>query len=69
MKTRAKTQEQSLPKNDSQIERAFYRALASIMGCLFLIQCLWANLTVMIFASLVGTMCLLYGLYPRKLSS
>lgn len=51
-------------KNSS--EWVFYRAIVSMMGFLFLIQCLWASSAVVIFAGSTGLMCLGYGLFPRR---
>ena len=65
MKSQSKLQKTVMKKTNLEIEWVFYRALASLLGFLFLIQCLWANMVVMVFAALVGTLCLAYGLYPR----
>ena len=36
----------------ASVEWVFYRAVVSMMGFLFLIQCLWANLPTMIFSGI-----------------
>ena len=55
--------------SSEEVEWIFYRAVISMMGFLFLIQCLWANTVTVIFASSIAFLCLGYAFIPRGMGN